>query len=118
MNDTLQTHVQRSPRSLIKQLRRRIFISVAILVFFLLLSSGVGIYISWSQQQFGDQRVATHDNVSGLLQATLDEETGLRGYIATNDTTFLQPLTSGRADYATYLKKLKATADGDSFQHT
>jgi two-component system, chemotaxis family, sensor kinase CheA len=120
MSNTLPLFVfqQRPQRSLIEQMRRHIYFSVALLVVVLLLSSILGIYISWNQQQLSDQRVAMHDNVNGLLQAMLDQETGLRGYIATNNTIFLQPLTSGRTNYAAALKKLNATTNTDSFQQT
>ena len=119
MSNTLKLSVfQRQQRSLIEQIRRRIYLSVALLVIFLLISSIVSIYISLNQQQLGNQRVAIHDDVNNLLQAMLDQETGLRGYIATNNTIFLQPLTTGRANYATALQALNATTNTGNFQQT
>ncbi|GCE22796.1 ATP-binding protein [Dictyobacter kobayashii] len=105
-------------RSLIAQLRKRLFISVAFLVLCLLLSSVASFYVSSNQQQLGEQKVALHDNINGLLQAMIDQETGLRGYIATNNSSFLQPFTSGQQNYTSYLQKLKTAISSDSFHNT
>ncbi|HEY8674366.1 MAG TPA: diguanylate cyclase [Candidatus Dormibacteraeota bacterium] len=44
--------------------------------------------------------IAGHDHVDDIRKGMLDEETGLRGYFDTGDTTFLQPYTAGRQEIA------------------
>lgn len=48
--------------------------------------------------------------VYGLMQATIDAETGQRGYLLTGDRAFLAPYESGRADAARHLARLRRTA--------
>ncbi|GLV54922.1 hypothetical protein KDH_17690 [Dictyobacter sp. S3.2.2.5] len=113
-----QKRQNRQQRSLIVHLRRRLFISIVFLVCFLLLSSSASFYVAQNQQQLGDQRVAWHDNVNGLLQAMIDQETGLRGYIATGDASFLQPFNDGQRHFASYLQQLKNASASEGFHPT
>lgn len=48
--------------------------------------------------------------VYGLLQATIDAESGQRGYLLTNDRQFLEPYESGRTDALRHLARLRETA--------
>jgi len=105
-------------RSFLTQLRTRLIISLSVLVVCLLVSSALGIFVSLQQQQLGEQKVTIHDAESSLLQAMLDQETGLRGYISSANTLLLDPYTSGQAEYTAALQQLEQTTAGSSFAAT
>lgn len=48
---------------------------------------------------------------SRLLRLQIDEETGVRGYLATNSAVFLQPYERGRASFAAIAAALKTNVD-------
>lgn len=45
----------------------------------------------------------------GLLQGSVDAETGQRGYLLTNDPVFLEPYEEGRAEALRHLRRLRET---------
>ncbi len=114
----ISSSARASQRSLITQLRDRLIVTIGILVCCLLLNSTISIIVIMSQQQLGAQKLSIHQNINDLLQAMVDQETGLRGYVATDNTIFLQPLTAGRANYNTALQKLKNQTSGANFSAT
>jgi signal transduction histidine kinase len=48
--------------------------------------------------------------VYGLMQGSIDAETGQRGYLLTNDPQFLPPYENGRAEALRHLAQLRETA--------
>jgi signal transduction histidine kinase len=48
--------------------------------------------------------------VYGLMQGSIDAETGQRGYLLTNDPQFLPPYENGRAEALRHLARLRETA--------
>ncbi len=106
---------QGPPRSFLRQLRTRLIVSLSALVLCLLISSALSVLVSFRQQQLGEQKVSIHDAESALLEAMLDQETGLRGYITTANTTFLAPYTSGQTTYTSELKQLQDLFDPTNF---
>jgi two-component system, chemotaxis family, sensor kinase CheA len=118
MKNVQRKIVQVPQRSLLAQLRSRLILFVSLLAFFLIASTVAGVYVSINQQQLGEQKVTLHDDVNGLLQSLLDQETGLRGYINTNNQDFLQPFNSGQVTYTSYLENLKAFTNNDNFLST
>jgi two-component system, chemotaxis family, sensor kinase CheA len=113
---TLPAHTPRN--NLIAQLRDRLIVTVSILVCCIVLNSVISIVVVMSQQQLGTQKLAIHQSIGDLLQAMVDQETGLRGYVTTNNTVFLEPLTSGRAHYSTALQELRNQTVGTNFNAT
>ncbi len=109
---------QGQPRSFLVQLRNRLLLSLSLLIFCLLLSASLSVFVSFRQQQIGQQQVLIHDTENSLLQAMLDQETGLRGYIATNNTTFLDPYTSGQIQYNNSLSQLQKIVNNPAFNGT
>lgn len=107
-----------SQYSLVAQLRARLILTVGVLVCCLLLSSAIGIAVAINQQRLGDQKVSINQGISTLLQSMIDQETGLRGYVTTNNPDFLQPLTSGRAQYSSTLQNMEAQVTGANFAAT
>lgn len=119
MSDILRLKaIPGTQRSLITQLQRRLFLSLVLFFIFLLLSSGASIYVSSHQQDLGEQKVTLHDNVNGLLQSMVDQETGLRGYIATGNPVFLEPFYNGQKNYANYLRNLKNMTSSIDFDNS
>jgi signal transduction histidine kinase/ActR/RegA family two-component response regulator len=51
--------------------------------------------------------------VDAVIEAMLDQETGLRGYVVTSDATFLRPYELGRARFDVALRRLTADAARD-----
>jgi two-component system chemotaxis sensor kinase CheA len=107
-----------SRNSLIAQLRDRLIITVSILVCCLVLSSVVSIVVVMNQQHLSTQKLSIHQEINDLLQAMVDQETGLRGYVATGNTTFLQPLTTGRTTYSTTFHALESQVSAANFSAT
>jgi len=50
---------------------------------------------------------------NGLREATLNMETGLRGYLISGVDAFLEPMTAGRQDFQSHLKKLGESTSDD-----
>ncbi len=105
----------RQPYSLVGRLRRGLLTPISFLIFGLILSFSAGIFASVSQHNLGEQKVAIQDDMNGLLRSMVDQEAGLRGYISTNDPTFLEPFNSGRPQYLSYLQQLKNETQGNTF---
>lgn len=108
----------RQQRSLQALLKRRLLFTVGLLVLGLLLSLLVGLFATINQYNLGQQKVAIRDDLNGILNAMIDQETGLRGYIATGDTTFLGPYTTGRPTYLASLQNLRNETGENSFSNT
>ena len=53
---------------------------------------------------------AARTAVYGLMQSSIDAETGQRGYLLTNDPQFLPPYEEGRAEALRHLARLRETA--------
>ncbi len=99
-------------------LKRRLFLTVGLLIFGLVLSIFVGLFAAINQYNLGEQKVAIHDDLNGILSSMIDQETGLRGYIATNNPVFLDPYTTGRPAYLSSLQQLKDATSGNNFGNT
>ncbi len=112
------TTIIRSPRSLVSGLRNGLFFPILLLVFGLVFGVGASIYASGRQHDLGDQKVSIKANLDGMLSSMVDQETGLRGYISTNNTTFLDPFNSGRPQYLNYFQQLQNATNNDSFSNT
>ena len=54
--------------------------------------------------------VSTQQTLDDLVRVQLDEETGLRGYLATNSTLFLQPYSQGNENYLAAIHRFKGSA--------
>ena len=104
--------------SFLEQLRNRLRLSLSLLALCVLLSASLAILVSFKQQQLGEQKVNIHAAENSMLQAMLDQETGLRGYITTANTVFLQPYTSGQAQYQAELQQLQTLINASSFNAT
>src|SRR6202790_5682614 len=115
MNNTSKRKKQ---NSLVSLIRNRLLFAVSLVILALLFSFLVGIYDSNSQHNLSGQKVALQGMQNDILVAMLNQETGLRWYIATNDPVFLQPFKSGRPQYLLPVQNLKELAQGSDFVAT
>lgn len=104
--------------SLVALIRRRLLVVVCLLTFALLFNFLVSIYDSNSQHNLGGQKIALQEVQNGILIAMINQETDLRGYIATNNPTFLASFKSGRSQYLQPVQHLKDQAQGSDFGGT
>ncbi len=105
-------------RSLVGRLRNGLIAPISLLLLGLLLCVSAGIFASVNQYNLGEQKVAIQENLDGMLTSMINQETGVRGYISTNNITFLDPYTSGRSNYLSYLQQLKNATNNASFSNT
>jgi signal transduction histidine kinase len=105
-------------KSLVKQFRRRLLFVVGLLIFVLISRSSIEAFIAVGQYNLGEQKVAIHDSLNGLLSSMIDQETGLRGYVSTNNPVFLDPFTRGRPAYLSDLQHLKTAINNEDFRVT
>jgi two-component system, chemotaxis family, sensor kinase CheA len=112
MNQLLQNGRQ---MSLISALRNRLSFAVLLLVGAFILSVGMSITLTHAQDSLGEQRVALHDEVNNLQLGMVNQETGLRGYVLTNDPAFLEPFHDYRPIYLAALQQLQAQLSSGDF---
>ncbi len=105
-------------RSLVGGFRNGLIAPISLLLLGLILCVSAGIFASISQYNLGEQKVTIQENLDGMLSSMIDQETGVRGYISTNNTTFLDPYTSGRTNYLSYLQQLKNATNNASFSNS
>lgn len=103
---------RKQKKSLVRLIRRRLLVVVSLLAFAFLFNFLVGSYVSNRQYNLGEQKVALQQDQDALLIAMLNQETGLRGYITTNNPVFLEPFNSGRPQYLLSLQQLLKQAHG------
>ena len=105
-------------RSLVGGLRNGLIAPISLLLLGLILCVSAGIFASISQYNLGEQKVALQENLDTMLSSMIDQETGVRGYISTNNTTFLDPFNTGRPQYLASLQQLKDNTNNSSFSNT
>ncbi len=103
---------RKQKKSLARLIKRRLLVVISLLVFAFLFNFLVGINVSNRLYTLGEQKVALREDQNGILIAMLNQETGLRGYIATNNPIFLEPFNSGRPQYLLSVQQLKNQAQG------
>src|ERR1700730_2187941 len=81
--------------SLVEQLKRCLLIVVSLLVCVLILSFPVGLLNSNMQRTLDEQKAALQVDQTNILLGMVNQETGLRGYVTTDNTVFLMPYTRG-----------------------
>ena len=115
MNNTSRRTQQ---TSLVEQLKRCLLIVVSLLVCVLILSFPVGIFNSNIQHNLDEQKAALQEDQNNILLAMVNQETGLRGYIATDNPVFLEPFTTGRTQYLLAVRQMKDQALGSGLSET
>jgi CHASE3 domain sensor protein len=100
-------HSEKKAIGLLTHFRRYLMIVIGLLVVLLLIRFLMENILLTTWQSDTTQALLLQHEISVLQQSMLDQETGLRGYIATDDPQFLQPFTQGRLLYQTSLMQLK-----------
>ena len=96
---------------------RLTFIFSLILVAFFV-TFAVSWYAFSTQRQLDDQKVLLRENADGILQAMIDQESGLQGYIGTDNSVFLTSFQQGRPVYLTYVQNLLTQLQSGPFGHS
>lgn len=96
-----------SSTGLVRRLSRNLFITIGLLLFALTFTLVMGILIIINQRFRDDQKAIATSNVEIILRSMLDQETGVRAYVSTTDTVFLDAYNQGRNEYVTALSTLQ-----------
>ena len=96
---------------------RLTLVFVLILVVFLL-GAGASVYAFTVQRRLDDQKVLLREEADGVLQAMVDQQTGLQDYIGSNNQAFLASFRQGRTTYLTSVQELIAQLQPGPFGHT
>ena len=94
------------PAGLVDQLQRSHRFTVGVLVSVLLLSLATSGYLILVSQPRLANYVQLAKEARDIHEAMLDQETGLRGWLATGDPVFLQPYRDGRGHARTAVSQL------------
>lgn len=92
-------------------LRRRIVLVVAAFVLLLFADAGVGIQAAQQREEIST-RLSTiepaQQATDELFNGVVDQEVGLRGYVLTEDPTFMETYLGGRRDSQGAIRKLRS----------
>src|SRR5205807_3142080 len=84
--------------------RLTLIFSLILVVFFL--GAATSVYAFNVQRHLDDQKVLLREDADGMLQAMIDQQSGLRDYISSNNPVFLPPFRQGRAAYLSSVQDL------------
>jgi sigma-B regulation protein RsbU (phosphoserine phosphatase) len=103
-------------------LRRRLRLVAGVVVVVVLAAVGVAIAAAVQVRSASNDRIhrlaPASSRVSNLLTDSIDEETGVRGYLITRDQDFLAPYTSGATAVPADLTGLRSLLHGDGYGAT
>ncbi|HEY5005884.1 MAG TPA: ATP-binding protein [Ktedonobacteraceae bacterium] len=116
MQHLFSTHERRG--SLVKQIRTRLFFNMGLLLVVLIIHLSVSIFASVLQHNVSIDSLTLRDDINGLQSAMVDQETGIRGYIATANPIFLEPFKRGHETYLVTLGHLHELLDTNNFSNT
>ncbi len=116
MQNSFSTYVKRG--SLVKQIRTRLFLSMGLLFVILIIHLSGGFVISAQQHNMITNSLTLRDDINELQNAMVNQETGIRGYIATANAAFLEPFTTGHETYLATLDQLHELLDSNNFMNT
>ncbi len=92
-------------------------IFLLILVVFLL-GTGASLYAFNTQRHLDDQKVLLREDADGILQAMIDQQSGLRDYISNNNPAYLVLFRQGRSTYMASVQDLITQLQPSPFRHT
>ncbi len=104
--------------SLVGQLKRSRLIVVSLIVSIFIFGIPLSIIASPSQHNLDVQKGALQEDLNSILISMVNQETGLRGYITTANSAFLQPFSDGRPQYLLAEQRLASQAQGSDFKET
>ena len=104
--------------SLVGQLKRSRLIVVSLIASIFIFGIPLSIIASPSQHNLDVQKGVLQEDINSILISMVNQETGLRGYITTANSAFLQPFTNGRPQYLLAEQRLASQAQGSDFKAT
>src|SRR5947209_70966 len=104
--------------SLVGQLKRSRLIVASLIASIFIFSIPVSIIASPSQHNLDVQKGALQEELTSILISMVNQQTGLRRYITTANSAFLQPFTNGRPQYLLAEQRLASHAQGSDFKET
>ena len=111
----LQGVTKKQPSSLIGQFRWRFGLVFSMLLLVILGSRVITTLTTNYLDTINAQQLTLNKDVAILLDAMINQETGLRGYMATANPIFLEPFSQGQHDYKTTLPTLQTLLQTAAF---
>jgi signal transduction histidine kinase/CheY-like chemotaxis protein len=108
--------MSRGRHSLVGQLKHSLLIVVSLIASIFIFSIPVSIIVSPLQHNLDAQKGAFQEDLNSILISMINQETGLRGYIDTANSGFLQPFIDGRPQYVLAEQRLASQARGNDFK--
>src|SRR3989440_1752733 len=104
--------------SLVGQLKRSRLIVASLIASIFIFSIPASIIASPSQHNLDVQKGALQEDLNSILISMVNQETGLRKYITSANSAFLQPFTNGRPQYLLAEQRLASQAHGGDFKES
>jgi signal transduction histidine kinase/DNA-binding response OmpR family regulator/CHASE3 domain sensor protein len=96
----MKNHVsKRRPKSLMRQLSIYLIVMGLLLLAPLIMLYTAAVIVINNRTNLDAQRLTIQGDIDSIQSSMLDQETGLRGYVLTAQTSFLQPFQTGRPAY-------------------
>src|SRR5690348_14966925 len=102
----------------VEWLNARLTVIFVLILMVFLLGAAASVYAYHIQQKLDDQKVSLREDVDGILQAMVDQQTNLRDYINSNNSQLLTPFHQSRSTYLASVQDLVARLQSSQFQHT
>ena len=114
----IRTSQRQHHTSLVGQLKHARLIVTSLIASIFIFSIPVSIIASPSQHNLDVQKGALQEELTSILISMVNQQTGLRRYITTANSAFLQPFTNGRPQYLLAEQRLASQAHGSDFKET
>lgn len=114
----MKTHFSsRRPKSLMRQLSIYLVVMGMLLLVPLIMLFTAAVIAINDRTELDAQRLAMRIDMDSMQSTMLDQETGLRGYVLTAQTSFLQPFQTGRPAYLASLHDFQLHIQHQPFPH-
>ncbi len=112
------TSTRKRQTSLVGQLKRSRLIVVSLIASIFIFGIPLSVITSSSQHNFDVQKGAIQEDLNSILISMVNQQSGLRGYIATASSAFFLPFTNGRPQYLLAEQRLASQTQGSDFKET
>lgn len=107
----------RPPKSLMRQLSIYLVVMGILLLAPLIMLYAAAVIVINNRTGLDAQRLIMQGDIDTIQSSMLDQETGLRGYVSTAQTSFLQPFQTGRPAYLASLHDFQLHIQDQPFPH-
>src|SRR5437867_558167 len=105
------------PTRVVDWLNARLTVNFILILVVFFLGIATSLYAFNLQRHLDDQKVVLHEDTDGILQAMIDQQSGLRAYIGSNNAVYLAPFRQGRSTYLTSVQDLATRLQSSAFRH-